>query len=59
MKLARKETQNKVNGRGFCWTNLSVGTGKKICGTRNRNLGKLARFRNTVSNMGFDFKKAM
>ncbi len=60
MKLAREETKIMVTGRSFIikiTKNLRVGTGtgagigtvgKKI-GTRNRNrnLGKMARFRNT------------
>jgi hypothetical protein len=56
MKLAREEIRIMVTGRNFIikiTLNLRVGTGtgtvgKKI-GTRNRsrNLGKMARFRNT------------
>jgi hypothetical protein len=58
MKLAREETKIKVTGRSFyreITENLRVGTGTgtgtvdKKFGTRNRNLGKMARFRNTAS----------
>jgi hypothetical protein len=57
MKLARDETKIRVTGRSFYRKNnlkFSVGTGAVTVdekfGTRNRNLGKMARFRNTDVN---------
>jgi hypothetical protein len=56
MKLAREETKIMVTGRSFyCRNNLKfkVGTGTGTVGKKignrnwNRNLGKMARFRNT------------
>jgi hypothetical protein len=58
MKLAREETKIKVTGRSFYRKNnlkFKVGTGTtetvgKKFGNQNRNLGKMARFRNTEGN---------
>jgi hypothetical protein len=55
MKLAREETRIMVTGRNFYHKNnlkfkgrnRNRNRGKKI-GDRNRNLGKMARFRNTA-----------
>jgi hypothetical protein len=56
MKLVREETKIKVTGRSFYRKNnlkfegRGTGTVEKKFGTRNRNrnLGKMARFRNTA-----------
>jgi hypothetical protein len=50
MKLAREETKIKVTGRSFYRT-----VDKKF-GNRNRNLGKMARFRNTGWNKWFNIE---
>jgi hypothetical protein len=63
MKLARDETKIKVTGRSFyrknnlkfkgrTRTRAGTGTMDKKIGNRNRNLGKMARFRNTDSKGG-------
>ncbi len=62
MKLAREETKIKVTGRCFYRKNnlkffrvgTGTGTADKKFGTRkrNRNLGKMARFRNTGRQAG-------
>jgi hypothetical protein len=53
MKLVREETKIKVTGRSF-YRRVGTGTGTadKKFGTRNRNLGKMARFRNTGRQAG-------
>jgi hypothetical protein len=55
MKLAREETKIKVTGRSFCRKNklkFKVGTGTGTVEKKfgNRDLGKIARFRNTEGN---------
>jgi hypothetical protein len=59
MKLARDETKIRVTGRSFYRKNnlkfkgrsrTGTGTVDEKFGTRNRNLGKMARFRNTGCN---------
>ncbi len=66
MKLAREETKIMVTGSSFYrknnlkfkGRNRNLNRGKKI-GTRNRNLGKMARFRNTVYNSNSTIKASL